>query len=96
MCPATFRTVPFFIGKTCPTCDSILVCTNSDDDEEEWYDEWVCTTDYCPESEGIFLDWPDSEFEKLAEEHLDPDGESFDVYDIEDIRELMIGKRGDV
>jgi hypothetical protein len=51
---------PYFIDPVCDTCGVALV-PDAEAVDKGWFDEFVCD---CP---GVHMDWPDSEFARLAE-----------------------------
>lgn len=58
---ATPREKPFFIASECDMCEALLVRANTN-----FFDEWTCPNKLCESSEGIFLDWPEEEIEKIT------------------------------
>lgn len=53
---------PYYIDSDCPECGTELV-QDTEAVLEGWYDEWLC-----PEcDDGVHMDWPDAEREKLDE-----------------------------
>lgn len=51
---------PFYINSNCDECGEELVLF---DEDSGWYDEWECPN--C--KDGIYMDWPDKEMEKLTD-----------------------------
>lgn len=63
---------PYYIGTTCEECGSDLVLYDDvyDTGGSVWHDEWVCPTEDC--QTGIYLDWPEEEFDGLVERVTEP------------------------
>jgi hypothetical protein len=59
---------PYYIAPNCPTCGTPLVLWDRLNerlplaDDQVWYDEWICP--HC--RDGIWMDWPASEWEWSA------------------------------
>lgn len=68
--PSTPREKPFFISPNCEECETPLVLRDFLDGklpEEDtiWYDEWACPNTDCPDSQGIYMDWPPEDYAEL-------------------------------
>lgn len=63
--PSDPRDEPYYIDNECHQCGSELVLWDEyyDTEGDTWWDEWVC-----PECEnGVYMDWPESEYDKLQD-----------------------------
>ena len=59
---------PYYISPHCPKCGTPLVLADllenpGAPEEEIWHDEFICPA--C--NDGIFMDWPEKEYERLKE-----------------------------
>lgn len=56
---------PYYIDEDCPDCGASLVLNDKlkGRSGDIWHDEWAC-----PDCDnGIFMDWPEEQFEHLKE-----------------------------
>ena len=60
---------PYYISQNCPTCSTPFVLHDRLNesssplaDDQVWYDEWICP--HC--RDGIWMDWPASEWDTSA------------------------------